>query len=248
MAGYRRILPAMIAPDRAVRRNFSIAIDGPAGSGKTTVARLVAARLGYIYVDTGAMYRAVTLRFLQQGIPLGSPALLEQVLSSLSIRLGVTPAQGITPVWLDNVDVSLAIRSVQVTRWVSPVSALPVVRRAMVRIQRELAASGCLVMEGRDITTVVLPDATTKIFLTAALRERAQRRAKELRAQGRTTSRLEQYWALRRRDRYDSTRADSPLSLSSTATIVDTTLLTPQEAADCIVALHLVNTGGEAAR
>lgn len=238
----------MTAAAGAARRSFSIAIDGPAGSGKTTVAKLVAARLGYTYVDTGAMYRAVTLRFLKQGIPLAPDDALEQVLSALSIRLGLTPAEGVTPVWLDNVVVSQAIRSAQVTKWVSPVSALPVVRRAMVRIQSELAASGCLVMEGRDITTVVLPDATTKIFLTAALRERAQRRAKELRSQGHRTTRLQQYWAIRRRDHYDRTRADSPLTLASTATVVDTTLLTPDDAADCIVALHLVNTGGGAAR
>ncbi len=208
----------------------------------------MAARLGYVYVDTGAMYRAVTLRFLRQGIPLAPSESLGRVLGMISIRLGLAAGQGVTPVCLDNADVSMAIRSAQVTKWVSPVSALPVVRRAMVQIQRELAAAGDIVMEGRDITTVVLPEATTKVFLTAALRERAQRRARELRSQGRHTTRMEQYWALRRRDSYDSIRAESPLALAADATLIDTTLLTPGETADCIVALHLVNTGGEAAR
>lgn len=229
--------------------DLAIAIDGPAGSGKTTVARLLAARLGYIYVDTGAMYRAVTLRLLRQGFPLAEPLLnADQVIAAMDVRLRQSAAAQGGTVWLDNDDVSSAIRSAAVTRHVSLVSADPAVRRAMVQMQRKMAANGRVVMEGRDIGTVVLPNAMTKVLLTAALRERAQRRAKELRAQGRAVTRMDQYWAIRRRDRLDRHRADSPLALAADATVVDSTLLNIAEVVEAIAALHLRNVTGGATR
>lgn len=235
----RRIVPAVINPLTPNRRDLAIAIDGPAGSGKTTVARLLAEQLGYVYVDTGAMYRAVTLRLLQQGAPFEQDrSILAAVIADLNVKLGLTSSGQAAPVWLDNVDVSRPIRSAAVTGLVSAVSADPAVRQAMVRLQREMAANGRVVMEGRDIGTVVLPNAITKVLLTAALRERAQRRAKELRGRGLPASRMAQYWAIRRRDQLDRNRTDSPLALAADATVVDSTLLGPAEVVAVIVALH----------
>ena len=221
----------------------SIAIDGPAGSGKTTVARLVAARLGYLYVDTGAMYRAVTLRVLRQGAALAEES-LTPLLADVRLRLGLAAEAGLTPVWLDNQRVDGLIRGAQVTRHVSAVSAHHLVRRAMVALQREIGNGVPVVMEGRDIGTVVLPGATTKVLLTASLAERARRRARETVARGTKTTPMAQYWALRRRDRFDRTRADSPLRLAPGATVVDSTRLGPAEVADRIVVLHAAHTGG----
>jgi cytidylate kinase len=225
-----------------------VAIDGPAGAGKTTVARIVAAKLGYLYVDTGAMYRAVTLRVLRTGAPLVRDS-LQPLVSSLDLRLlDGHRGSGEPRVLLDGEDVSQAIRCAAVTGWVSAVSADPAVRRAMVGLQRALAGAGGVVMEGRDIGTVVLPEAGTKVFLTAARRERARRRAKELARQGRPASVLQQYLAIRRRDRLDMSRPDSPLRTAADATIVDTTLLGPEEVAACVLALHSLGRKGEPRR
>jgi len=241
------MVPAVSSRDVSDNMRLSIAIDGPAGSGKTTVARLVAGRLGYLYVDTGAMYRAVTLRLLRQGTPL-LPSSLLPVLYGLDVRLDVRPGNGYTRVWLDGQDVSQAIRGPRINSYVSEVSANPMVRRAMVAIQRRLALLGPVVMEGRDVGSVVLPQAGTRVYLTAALRHRAWRRYREMvsAAGRRVTTPLGQYWAIRRRDRYDRGRADSPLTLAPGATLIDSGRLTAAEVADCIVILHRVNTGGGA--
>lgn len=237
--------PAMMRYPQQTHRDLAIAIDGPAGSGKTTVARLLAARLGYIYVDTGAMYRAVTLRVIRQGVPFATDRdALAAMLKDIDVRLAHGDHGQPAAVWLDGLDVSTAIRSAAVTAAVSAVSAEPLVRQAMVRLQRQMAASGRVVMEGRDIGTVVLPHAVTKVLLTAALRERAQRRARELRGRGVMTTRMNQYWAIRRRDRLDRSRSDSPLALASDATIVDTTLLNAEEVAAVVMSLHRLNCGG----
>lgn len=220
-----------------------MAIDGPGASGKTTAARLVAARLGYLYVDTGATYRALTLKVLRLGTPLAAGSLSSLAVSTC-VSLGVS-AEGSSLVFLDGQDVTSAIRSPAVTAWVSAVSADPDVRRAMAGLQRELAAGGRVVMEGRDIGTVVLPGAATKVFLTAARWERARRRARDLRLAGHEAGVLGQYFALRRRDGLDRTRADSPLRIAPGAVLIDTTLLGPDEVAECIVALHQRGPGGE---
>ena len=238
------MLPAVSLTHKAATRHQSIAIDGPSGSGKTTVARLIAAELGYLYVDTGAMYRAVALRLLRQGAPQPAES-VRSILGALDLHLVVNPGLGHTQVLLDGVDVSDAIRGPQVNRFVSPVAADPLVRRSMVELQQRLARLGPVVMEGRDIGSVVLPEATTKIYLTAPLRHRAWRRYRELRGQGRSSSHLAQYWELRRRDRYDSSRADSPLMLAEGATIVDSGRMTATEVAGCIIQLH---QGGHAGK
>jgi cytidylate kinase len=219
-----------------------IAIDGPAAAGKTTAARLVAERLGYLYVDTGAMYRALTLKVLKVGMPLRSGS-LRPLLAATSVSL-VTNA-GFTPrVFLDGCDVTAAIRCREVTARVSQVSAVPEVREAMVRLQRRIACRHAVVMEGRDVGTVVLPQAKTKVFLTAARRERARRRLKDFLRSGHEATFLGQYLALMRRDRLDSRRAHSPLKMSPDAVLIDTTLLAPDNVADCIVSLHQRGGGG----
>lgn len=227
----------------------SIAIDGPAGSGKTTVARLVARRLGYLYVDTGAMYRAVALRLLRQGSPL-EPESLGPVLAALDVRLELDPDGERTPVQLDGEPVGAMIRAAPVTRFVSPVSAHPLVRGAMMPLQRRLARLGPVVMEGRDIGSAVLPWATTKIYLTAALRHRAWRRYRELTSQpgAPPTSLMAQYWALGRRDRLDRRRNDSPLRLAPGATVIDSGRMSPLEAVQAIIAVHYLDLGAQGGR
>lgn len=215
----------------------SIAIDGPAGAGKTTVARLVARNLGLLYVDTGAMYRAITLKVLKSGAPL-CPATLRDLLRSTAVHLSMTPGGAESKVYLDGEDVTRAIRSSWVNRWVSAVSARPEVRQEMQRLQRRLAARSSVVMEGRDIGTVVMPDAGTKVFLTAARRERVFRRTRELRGAGIRTSALQQFIDLGRRDRLDRGREDSPLRPAWDATVIDSTLISPEEVSECIIALH----------
>jgi cytidylate kinase len=204
---------------------------------------MVAGRLGYLYVDTGAMYRAVALRLLRQGAPL-LPASLIPILASLDIRLELRPGDGAAAALLDGQPVDAAIRTAGVTSFVSPVAANSLVRRAMALLQRRIAALGSVTMEGRDIGSVVLPSATTKVYLTAALRHRAWRRYREVVSQpgAPPTSPMAQYWAMRRRDRYDRARADSPLRVAAGATVIDSGNMSPDDVADAIIALHRANT------
>lgn len=197
---------------------LSIAVDGPAAAGKSTVARLLAERLGYRYVDTGAMYRALTLKALECGVaPDDSPAL-----EALARSTVIAVEAGLRTV-MDGRDVSEAIRSPEVSRAVSLVAMAPGVRRRMVEAQRSLAAGGGVVMEGRDIGTVVLPLADRKFFLTASSRERAARRHRELQDRGYRVdlAALEAEMALR--DRLDSEREADPLTPAGDAVQVDTT-------------------------
>lgn len=213
-----------------------VAIDGPAAAGKTTAAGLVAARLGYMYVDTGAMYRALTLKVLRLGMPLETASL--NTIAACTQVLLAADTNADPRVYLDGEHVGDKIRGPEVTAWVSRVSAHPVIRCAMVALQRALASEGGVVMEGRDIGTVVLPEAATKVFLTASRQERARRRAADLRRQGHRAEVSAQYFALRRRDGFDRRRAHSPLKLASDAVLIDTTLLAPDEVAEWIIALH----------
>ncbi len=215
-----------------------IAIDGPAASGKSTVARAVAERLGVEYLDTGAMYRAVAYRALAEGLPLDDPAGLETLARRTDIRFAHEDGSSLpTAVIVDDVDATEAIRSPAVDDAVSQVARVPGVRAAMVAKQRELARGSDTVLEGRDIGTVVFPDADVKVFLTASAEERARRRLQDMRDRGVETSADRVEESLVRRDGLDSSRADSPLAAAADAVELDTTGLTVDEVVERVVAL-----------
>lgn len=193
-----------------------VAVDGPAGAGKSTVARLTAARLGFTYVDTGALYRAVALACLEAGVDLDDEAAVAAVAQAATIEY----AEG--TLLLEGADVSERIRGAEVTAAVSVVAAHPSVRTALIELQRRAAAHGDVVMEGRDIGSTVAPDATVKVFLTASLKERARRRWLEV--DGRSPERLAEIEAaISDRDRRDSQREASPLVKAADAIELDTT-------------------------
>jgi len=203
-----------------------IAIDGPAGSGKSTVARTIAARLGYHYLDTGAMYRAVTVLASRQGALLEDETALAQLARTATIDFGYAPGEATpTLVTIDGCDVTSAIRTPQTDAGVSIVARQPQVRRALVSQQRELAAQHDTVVEGRDIGTVVFPDAQLKVFLTADPKVRARRRIEQNQEQELATDlgRRETYESLIARDLADSSREHSPLSAAADARVLDTT-------------------------
>jgi len=215
-------------------KKISIAIDGPAGAGKTTVARGVANKLGYKYIDTGAMYRAVAWKSIQLDIPLEDA----DSIVDMTERMNIDFAEGDgSIIFVDGIDVSKAIRTPEVTRLSSPVSAISGVRRQLVAQQRKLAGNGGIVMEGRDIGSVVLPNAELKIFLTASIAERAKRRYEEVKLAGMDAdlSRIENDIA--ERDHRDSNRSDSPLVKANGAVEIDTDPLSPDEVIDVIVGL-----------
>ena len=213
-----------------------VAIDGPAGSGKSTVAREVARRLGFTYLDSGAMYRAVTLAALDRGADLADGAALGELARSLDIELRRRDDDN-AQVIADGRDVSDAIRDPRVTGASSTVAAHPAVRAALLDKQRGLMAAGSYVVEGRDIGTVVAPDAPVKAFLTADPAERARRRAAELERRGLSFDRQEVAAAIEQRDTLDSTRSAAPLRQADDAELIDTTGLAAGDVADRIVAL-----------
>jgi cytidylate kinase len=218
-----------------------VAIDGPTAAGKSTVARTIARRLGYAYVDTGAMYRTVALAAQRRGTRLSDPEALTRLARGLTIEFTGSPDGG--RVLADGEDVTDAIRSPEVSEASSRISAIPGVREAMVARQRVLAAAGGVVMEGRDIGTVVLPDAEVKIFLTASLQARAARRHAELAARGVAVSLEEVRRQVAARDRRDETRAHSPLRPAPDAVTVDTTALTLEEAIAAVLDVVRRRTG-----
>ena len=213
-----------------------IAIDGPAGAGKSTVARGVAQQLGFTYVDTGAMYRAVTSRTLDMGL---DPADAEAI-GAMAARIDVRFArEGETlRVLADGQDVTEQIRTPAVTAAVAQVSQIPAVRQAMVRLQRELAAAGKAVLDGRDIGTVVTPDACCKIFLTASAQERARRRWLELCAKGYEPDPNQLRRDMEERDKQDSERELAPLVQAPDAIAIDTTGLTIEAVVGRIAAIY----------
>lgn len=213
-----------------------IAIDGPAGAGKSTVARQVAARLGFTYIDTGAMYRAVTCRALRLGIAGGDREKLAVLAKKITVRLEMS-GDGLR-VWADGSDVTAEIRDPVVTATVPAVSQVAEVRQAMVRLQRELAMAGRAVLDGRDIGTVVTPQACTKIFLTASPTERAKRRYLELQAKGYTPELSVLQAEIAERDRLDSERDLAPLVQAADAVLVDTDAMTIEAVVERIIQIY----------
>ena len=209
-----------------------IAIDGPAASGKSTTAKLVAERLGYLHVDTGAMYRAFTLKMLRSGISPDDRETIARLLESTRVTLRHN--EGEMRILLDGEDVTEQIRSVEVTRAVSAISSLREVRRAMVREQRAMGKNGGIVLEGRDIGTVVFPDADCKFFIIAGIDARAQRRLKELRERGLDADLDALKVEIAERDRLDSTRSESPLRKADGAVEIDTSDMTIEEQVDVV--------------
>ena len=199
-------------------------IDGPAGSGKSTTAKLVARRLGYLYLDTGAMYRAMTLKALETGVDLNDPEALAHQARETEISVETDPDG--TRIMLDGEDVTDRLRGRDVTRSSSVVSAAKGVRSRMVELQRRIGARGGIVAEGRDIGSVVFPDAEVKIYLDADLSTRAVRRKKELDAKGEAADVVGIEKDICARDAYDSGRRHSPLVVPDGAVVVDTTNLT----------------------
>jgi CMP/dCMP kinase len=220
-------------------REITIAIDGPAASGKSTVGEHVARKMDYIYLDTGVMYRAVTWAALDRGIPIEDDAAISQLAEDLEIRvLRPTEDDGRqVTVLADGTDITWEIRSPRVNRGVSPVSAYPGVRQALTARQRAIGKEGGVVMVGRDIGTVVLPDAEVKVYLDASLRERARRRHLEDRRSGKESDLAEVMADLERRDQIDSTRAAAPLRAADDATIIDSTNMTASQVVELVLAL-----------
>lgn len=215
---------------------MNIAIDGPAGAGKSTIAKLVAKELGNIYVDTGAMYRAMALYVLRSGIDPADTALLEATADKADIT--IQHIGGEQHVILNGEDVSGLIRNEEVSQMASKVSTNGAVRRKLVSLQQALAKTTPVVMDGRDIGTVVLPDADVKIYLTASSRTRAERRMKDYLAKGGEVPSLEELiLEIEERDHRDMTREESPLRQAEDAVLVDSSDMTIDEVVDTIMKL-----------
>lgn len=206
---------------------INIAIDGPASSGKSTVAKIVAKDFGFVYTDTGAMYRSVTYLALKHHVSFSDEKALVELMESYPISFKQTESG--QSVWADGQDITEAIRQPEVTNNVSEVSALSEVRAHLVKAQQKIAASGGVVMDGRDIGTTVLPDAEVKIFLVASAAERAKRRYKENQAKGIKSDFDTLKKEIEQRDYTDSHRATSPLKQAKDAVLVDTTGMTIDE-------------------
>jgi cytidylate kinase len=208
-------------------KRLTIAIDGPSGAGKSTVGRALAKRLGYLYIDTGAMYRAVALKVKEKALVLGDESKLYALVSSLHITFVGKGKE--TAVLCNGEDVTKAIRSPEMSRLASDVSKKKVVREALVRKQREMATGGGVVLEGRDIGTVVFPDAEIKFYLDANTEERGRRRFKELVEKGMRVDFNDTLEAVRKRDDNDMNRAISPLRKAGDAFFIDSTGRTVEE-------------------
>jgi len=216
-------------------KQIIVAIDGFSSCGKSTLARDLALALGYGYVDSGAMYRAVTLYLLNHQVPIDDQDAVSQALDSILITFKNVDGQNRT--YLNGKDVEDEIRDMRVSGAVSPVAAIPSVRRNLVRQQQAMGHSGGIVMDGRDIGTVVFPQAELKIFLIADIDERVRRRRDELTAKGMQMTMEEIQANLLERDRIDSTRADSPLRQADDAIVLDNTLLNRQQQLQCALEL-----------
>jgi cytidylate kinase len=218
-------------------KKINIAIDGPAGAGKSTVAKLVSDELEYVYIDTGAMYRALTWKVLEEKVDLHSDSDVAELLQSLDIQL--SPSKNGQKVFVNQVDVTSEIRERRVTNQVSLIASHSQVRGVMLQLQRQLASERGVVMDGRDIGTHVLPNAEIKLFLSASIDERARRRYIELKGNGNEQPLDEIKEEIRLRDERDSTREVAPLKKADDAIQIDTTGLTIEEVVASII--HIVN-------
>lgn len=212
------------------KNNLTIAIDGPAGAGKSTVAKLVAQHLDILYLDTGAMYRAIALKMLELQIDPSNPDQVVPMLKSTDIRVDYKNGQQL--ILLDGADVTNRIRTQEVSKGASDVGTLPEVRLKLVELQRKIASKNSLVMDGRDIGTYVLPNASRKFFLTASIEERAKRRWLELKEDARTESLETIIHEISQRDANDSNRSFAPLKKAEDAILIDTTSKTIQQVVD----------------
>ncbi|HYM71037.1 MAG TPA: (d)CMP kinase [bacterium] len=219
----------------ATSSEIAVAIDGPMGSGKSTVAREVARRLGFRYVDTGAMYRAVAVAALRRGVSVDDPAALAAVAREIRLGVEVGP-DGSTRVTVDGEDVTDDLRTVAVNRIVGKVAGVPPVRAVLGELQRALGAAGGVVMDGRDIGSVILPGAQVKVYLTASLDARARRRQAELAAAGETVSTEDVRRIADEDDRAATTRTVGPLRVAPDAVVIDSTDLNVEQVVDRILA------------
>ncbi len=217
-----------------MEKRLIIAIDGPAASGKSTTAQRLAQKLGYVYLDTGAMYRACALQAQRLGIELNDAAAVASLLENLDIRVELSGMQNV--ILLDGQDVSQAIRSNDISRLASDISALPAVRYKMAELQRRMGARGGVILDGRDIGTFVFPDADIKFFLTATPELRARRRWLELQKKGIISSLPEVLDELLQRDSNDSGRTLAPLARATDAIEVDTSNMTVEEQVETLYA------------
>lgn len=227
-------------------RKLTIAIDGPVGSGKSTVARRVAELLGYTYLDSGAMYRALALKALRRGVALESAAEMEAL--ARETRIDLRMADGGMHVLLDGADVSAEIRTAEVSQGASKIAVIPGVREVLVGEQRRAGASGGVVMEGRDIGTVVFPHAELKIYLEASAEVRGERRWKEHSARGERMTLEEMIAEVRERDRRDTLREASPLMRAPDSVLVDSTAMQVEEVARLMAMLAKEKEGSREVR
>lgn len=208
-------------------KKINIAIDGPAGAGKSTISKLLASRLGYIHIDTGAMYRAVGLKVLKNNVSPHDSERIIDILNSTDIQVKLVDGKQL--VFLDGEDVTEEIRQPEVSMYASDVSKIREVRERLVKIQQELAKQKGVIMDGRDIGTHVLPNAELKIFLTASAEERAKRRFLELKQKGYEVDYYQLLDEIKKRDQNDMTREFAPLKIAEDAVIIDSTSLSIEE-------------------
>ena len=218
------------------KEDYSIAVDGPSGAGKSTLAKALARELNIIYVDTGAIYRTIGLEVFRRGLDPKNEAEVSAILPELSIRMEYED-DGLQHMFLNGEDVTADIRLPSISLYASDVSALPAVRAFLLEMQRELARRNCVIMDGRDIGTVVLPDAEVKIYLTASAEERAKRRFLELAARGAGKTYQEVLEEQRLRDDNDMHRAIAPLKPAEDSVIVDTTELDFEQSKQAVLSI-----------
>ncbi len=225
-------------------KNYIVVIDGPAASGKSTTARMTAGKMNWIYLDTGAMYRAVTVKVIQENAALDDSALISRIVENVNIDL--IPGKNGTHVLMDGKDVTDEIRTPEIDKAVGPVCEVPRVREVLVDLQREAGKNGSLVAEGRDMGTVVFPEADLKFYMIASSRARARRRHEDLKRKGIDLSLDEIEKDILRRDQRDSSRAHSPLKQAKDAVLIDTSDLSVDQQVEKVVEYieDMINNAG----